>query len=704
MDGSGSLLTRLRAALVAYDDEALAALANKGLVRRARKDLETIHPDLASADDPEWLSVKVADVTVRLTLPPNRSRCSCPAGGICRHLLAVLIFVKEFIEIGTDENIEEESASTAVIPGAELLALDDDAIARWAGKPLVTRVKKLLAQGLPVEFEETAGLSARLPTRNTECRWMPGQGLDGMVCSCHAATACEHRVAAVLAFQIARGTRVLDDRDDPVLGASVGSPRTREEVLASVGVVVTEMVALGLSRLSQATADRLRTLAVSAHGVEFPRLERLLRSLAALSDQVLAREAQADSAVVMTLAARVEALRRGLSRQATTHLVGQHKTSYEPVGTIELVGLGARAWHSPSGFAGLTLYFWDRSTRNWATWTDSRPLSVERFDPVARYRGDGPWEALGSPEHASRRILRLSGAWRNRQGRLSGRPSTRGLVLGLSGPELVPARIDRFDVLNDRARLLFGGGFRDRSEQDEIVLLAPARWGPALFDEVRQELVRVVLDRDGRPLPLVLRQTKENEQAITILQEHDSSATHSVLGLLRLGADRLAVEPIALHCGTEQINLTVDQAPAGPRPLESIGDVSIEEEEADLETAEDLEPSRSNLGRLLGLIDTRLLAIGEGGVAAFRDVPELRALGLRAGALGLTCCEAALGRVVSALEAQRRGELTSPTTAALEVLAAYHVVRLALMQESIAVATSALSVARHTSPSSPPTG
>ena len=251
----------------------------------------------------------MAEATVRLTLPPGRSRCSCPAGGICRHILSALIFVKESIEIIQAAQVEEAPTPVAITASAEVLALDDEAITRWAGKPLVTRTKKLLAQGLPVEFEEGEGLSARLPTRNIACRWMPGQGLEGMICSCHAVTACEHRVAAVLAFQIARGARVLDDRDDPGLAASTGSPRTREEVLASVGDVVAEMVALGLSRLSQATADRLRTLAVSAHGVEFPRLELLLRSLAALSDQVLAREAQADSAVVMALAARVEALR-----------------------------------------------------------------------------------------------------------------------------------------------------------------------------------------------------------------------------------------------------------------------------------------------------------------------------------------------------------------------------------------------------------
>ena len=36
MGGPGSLLTRLRGVLAAFDDEALAGLASKGLVRRAQ--------------------------------------------------------------------------------------------------------------------------------------------------------------------------------------------------------------------------------------------------------------------------------------------------------------------------------------------------------------------------------------------------------------------------------------------------------------------------------------------------------------------------------------------------------------------------------------------------------------------------------------------------------------------------------------------
>jgi hypothetical protein len=81
MDGPSALLARLRAALSTFDDDALAALSSKGLVRRARKDLETARPEILDpGDDPERLRVQVAEAEVELALPPAQSRCACPAG------------------------------------------------------------------------------------------------------------------------------------------------------------------------------------------------------------------------------------------------------------------------------------------------------------------------------------------------------------------------------------------------------------------------------------------------------------------------------------------------------------------------------------------------------------------------------------------------------------------------------------------------
>jgi hypothetical protein len=81
-----------RADLLALNTEALGALSNRGLVKRAVRDVE-------SGSGPA-ISVE-ADATVvgihpdgaRVTLPPGAAlgSCTCGAAGICRHVLATVL-------------------------------------------------------------------------------------------------------------------------------------------------------------------------------------------------------------------------------------------------------------------------------------------------------------------------------------------------------------------------------------------------------------------------------------------------------------------------------------------------------------------------------------------------------------------------------------------------------------------------------------
>lgn len=694
MDGSGDLLTRLKASLAPFDDDAFAALANKGLVRRARKDLETTRPTILGPSG-DRLRVEVGDAVVAVDPTPSRSTCSCPADGTCRHVLAALIFLRESAPAGEPAGpaADEAAAEPAPSPSSaeEILAVGDEVLAKWAGKALVGRATLALTRGLPVEFEEAGAVVARFPTRNVTCRWMPGGGPAGMVCSCHAAEACEHKVAAILAFQAARGGRTLDVPETP-RGASADAPRTRAEVLEAVADVTRQMVALGVSRPSRAAAERLRTLAVSAHGVDLPRLERSLRSLAEAVEQGLARTAQADAAGLLARAAHVEALAHAIRTRPHHTLIGEHRTSYEPVGDVEVVGMGARRWRSPSGYAGLTVVFWDRSANRWATWTEARPLTTGGVDPAQRFHAEGPWMGVASPAAAARHTLRLSGAYRNRLGRLSGRPGTRAFPVGSADPRSVPGRIVAWSDLADRARLLFGGGFRDRDEQDELVLLAPSAWAPAEFDPVRQELTRLVFDADGRSIPLVLRHDPEIPKAVEALENYDPASVESVLGILRLGDGRLAVEPIALHGARGVFNVSLDSAPHASLSPPAAGDATVEtdDEGNEVDEGEATVPSSTRLGLLLGSMASHLEAAGEGGLAAFRPIAALRGLAERAEALGLASCARAVARAVEPLERQRRGEDVDPGLAARDLLRAYHVVRLAAAQEAVATATARL--------------
>ncbi|MGO8752858.1 MAG: SWIM zinc finger family protein, partial [Thermoguttaceae bacterium] len=435
MAGPHPFLRKLRSVLKSVDDEALASLANKGLLRRAQKDLESSPPAIVSVEEGR-VRVRVADATVVVVELPSKCTCSCPATGICRHTLSALVYLRDSPELAACDGpvqstlFDEETADAAAGSDAEPIAapapspaevladLSDKELQKWAGKALVRKALKILAAGLPVEIEAAGSLVVRFPTRNITCRWIPSGGLLGLICSCQAENVCEHAVTAILAYQVSLGKRQITV-EQAALTESAGAPRTRSEVLASVGTVLREMLSLGLARLSAATAQRLTTLAVSAHGVDLPRLERVLKSLADEVQLALRRDAQSSAANLVAQAARVEPLRTALTKSASATLVGQHRTQYYDVGQITLTGVGAQRWRSKGGYHGVTVYFWDESRKNWATWSESRPVTQPGFDAASRFRSDGPWDGCRSPQEAAESVLRLSLEFRNPQGRIS---------------------------------------------------------------------------------------------------------------------------------------------------------------------------------------------------------------------------------------------------------------------------------------------
>jgi hypothetical protein len=679
MVGESPLLTRMRAAVSLLDDDALATLANKGLVRRAHSDLRANPPKLIEPIE-DKVCVQVEECTVELAEITTQSRCTCPAMGVCRHIVTAILFLRETRPL-------DESASPVKPEAAadEVLAVTDEALQKWAGKALVRKAKERLASSVRAEFEEAGTLVIRFPTWNVSCRWLPGFGLAGMICTCHAEGVCVHRVAAVMAFQAARGRRQIATRA-AAIEASSGAPRSRFEVLESVGIVLCEMVSLGLSRLSGSTEARLRTLAISAHGVDLPRLERMLHALADEVGLALRRDVQASSTNLLATASRIEALRSALANP-TSELVGVHRSRYDMVGDIDLVGLGARQWRTRSGYIGLTVYFWDRSVNQWATWSESRPVGLAGFDPVSRYHQEGPWAGCDSPRQASRHVMRLLTTWRNQAGRLSGRPATRCVIARESSPSRMPPPITLWAELAERAGRLFGGGLESRTEQDELVFLRPQSWGLPKFDAVRQELEVPVLDVAGHRLLLVMPHTPQTENAIRLLEQHSLSESPGLVGLLRLQGEQLVVEPVTIH-GETPVNLTLDGLAAtneGVRAQET-DDLEVEEAEPELVIL----ASTSRLGILLAQTAEQLEAIGEGGVRSARNVDRLRTLSNECGALGLGSIARPIARLADELDAIRRGAETGASSGALTLLRAYYVVKLATAHEVVAQATASI--------------
>src|SRR6185437_2443200 len=120
------------AVLGRYDDETWIALANRGLLRRARKDLETLEVRVTS-ETHDGVEVAVGDRTVRIGVAgPGGAVCSCPSAVICQHIITAGLWLASVMPEPADQ---PGAAPAADRLHDDLMAIDAATLTSYAGLP-----------------------------------------------------------------------------------------------------------------------------------------------------------------------------------------------------------------------------------------------------------------------------------------------------------------------------------------------------------------------------------------------------------------------------------------------------------------------------------------------------------------------------------------------------------------------------------------
>ncbi len=558
--------TKLQRILASFDEAGLVALANKGLVRRAQKDLEAGGLEYEETED----AVLVRGPGWTVTMPadgPTRATDTTKATGVTRQILTATIYLRDqwaFAPSGDAPPTEAEPApaSTEVETLTQaLLGVTVEDLQKWAGKTTVKEVFALLGSSLDVEVETHAGLTLRLTRHDVEARLLPFRSgrssaklLDQVLTTAPRSQHSRWVVAAVLAFQRSRGLQPRLPEESATTEAA-GAPVSQRQVLETTQELLESMVATGLAHPSERMLQRLFTLSVSATAVHLPRLARALRALADDVTQVLTRHAAADTGRLFERLCRTHTLAKALLQAGPTPprgLVGFHRTEYDPAGDLPLAGVGAYPWQTASGYEGVTVLFWDRAGKRFLTWSASRPVaSPGRFSMETAYRVESVWAGGGSPERLSRSRFTLRQAKTNALGRLSGSQQS-------SVVEPTPTNPDDLDfgdrlftdwqALADYALTTYPLGLAERNPLDRVVILRPAAWGERTFDELQQSFRWQLEDAEGRALALTLPWNGVNEASVEFLEavKPDRDALTGALVRIGFGPQGLTFEPLAL--------------------------------------------------------------------------------------------------------------------------------------------------------------
>lgn len=673
--------------LQSFDEAGLVALANKGLVRRAMKDLEAGGLSFEESDD----AVLVHGPDWTVAIPPEgpaHATDDTKATGITRQILTATMFLQQHWiaadsqTAAAEEATDNDQSERVEVDLLHALAseISDDDLNKWAGKTLMRELTRLLPS-LEPQIDGTLGVVVRFPQHEVEVRLPPGsivkrpvQYLDRMLSTAPKIMHKYWVVAAVLAIWQLHD-RALPQADSEVLaGDDGGAPRSREELLTNARQLIESMVATGLAHPSQRTLQRLLTLSVSTTAARLPRLGRLLRALAEDVEWILQRDAKADNGRLLGLLCYAYALAGAIESFLPTPpltLTGRARDVYEPVGELRLAGLGAYPWRTASGYEGVTVLFWNLHSQRFCTWTDSRPIEGGGwFNLDQIYQTRAPWQRGGAVDVLCRRHVTLNQASANAWSRLSASSKTTAALSEPTQPDAIDfgdRRVTSWAKLVDRASRVFPMGLAEPDPLDRVFILQPSKWGERRFDELHQRFVWDLIDEDGLALPLCLPWAGVNENAIEFLEsvKPDREKLWGVVArVVFIGAEAL-IEPLSLLSeGTPRGDRILCPAFDAPRLVTRTTQLldllrkkygrdriatSLEEDEGDVRLLASGEepPAPTGMQTLLSRAESMLLSLAESGIQRRNGLVRERfaELSSKARRIGLSELSAAIAKL-----------------------------------------------------------
>lgn len=555
------------------DDATLEAMASKGIVRRARADADGVQFASIGADE---IVGTVDGATVRLDDKGlAKARCSCPAATICRHKIAVVFALRTLAG--------EQPAAPAVgvdWPG-HLATFDRKTLQNAVGKTGLREAIRLLALAETATVhpgQRSLKVVLRLNAEEIEVA-VPAEGDFGSVVSGlpERRRAAGH-TAAILAARRHFGHEVIEI-DEAEAAADQESFVPDGPLLSAMQDAVCRAYSHGFAVPSRALEERLMLLAVSSRAEAMPRLSTSLQRIAEGLEQRRSRNVNHDPVELLREVAFAHALLHAVSQTKDNarlrRLAGAVRAEYEPIGDIELIGLGAVLFETIAGAVGVTGHFVEPATGRRFTAALARGTTHDtRFDPREAYRTQPVWaQTLARLSSAT---FRLSGAQASHTGRLSLSQTSRAESIQpfKPGREVITAWAqDRsapladlthmsWSSLADHLARSFAPSLEAPPLSSQPVILLPSQIAPVTFDDLTQRLRWPLMDVSGSWISLTLDHDDEGRgfgaRRIAALEAAlgggGNKRPFAIVAMARPEGGKMALEPIALW-GESQTSL-----------------------------------------------------------------------------------------------------------------------------------------------------
>ncbi|WP_406323183.1 hypothetical protein [Streptomyces sp. NBC_01637] len=533
-----------RADLLALTPDTLTALSNRGLVKRATKELDAgTAPSLTT--EPDTTVRARFDDGITAVLPPgvglDTGSCSCAAPGVCRHLVALVLAYQRDAGAGTD-GAPVPVPVTDWSPGST----DDRALADALGARTVAAARRT--------FERGYGALVHRPTAERPEPWVelptctvrfPVPGEIAYALTDAAAAVRDEMVAlAVWAFRFAdeAGT---EDRSTTVQvgGRPTARPTARPE-LDAAAALADELLREGVAHAGPVLRGALARAgdALAAGSLHWPAgaVAELTGQLAAYAD----RAAHYRPELVAALLTEVHARRRAA---AVPGALGTREAGDTPLRRVRLTALGCRVRGTAEALVA-EVYFAHPGAgsvlvlrREWTA--DGQELTGHRL--ATRRVLSTSLSALATGSLVSESVRRTaSRALTIARGRLG---TTSITPVGAAWAELPePLLVRDLSALTARWRGRPPRLIRPRVEAESVRVVALSEVGSIGYDPAEQCLEAHVRDAAGTSAVLTSAYRPECPGALDALADALGSGATHVSGSVHRSGGGIVIDPIAV--------------------------------------------------------------------------------------------------------------------------------------------------------------
>ena len=530
-----------RADILSLSDDDLGALATRGKVKEARKELDDGRVTGDLVEEGGALRVTWSDgptSEVPADTPLRSGRCSCVGVGVCKHLVRLaLLYQRSATSVKATEPWD---------PGA----ITDDEMAKHLRANTITKARQLDEAGVLAEVVRGVRPVARFHVPGCTVRFLVPGDVRYTTCDCARPAPCEHVPLAVWAFR-----RLDAAKRAGVITAGAAASPVDAEVLDGAECVLAEMAEQGISGAGAGWGDRLRRLRSRFEAADLVWPAEVLGELIAQQESYARHDARFDPRRVAEslgeLVVRLDAIRANDGSLPQRLIRGTDLDRPVEIERGLFWGLGCGV-DLRRRSAEVTAYLFDTKTTGVSVLTkevaeedEETGRSFVRLGQRVAVKG-ASFAALGAG------VLQLETARRSARHELMPGRSGVGVLVQerLAWEEIAPPiLVEEFAELEDRLGGLPPSSLRPRRLGEAVYVFRIAKLGAARFDVATNTVQATLHDKAGRPMLLEHPYTSRGRAGAEALLGRLTAGQGElrfVSGKVRPSAGGLRVEPLGL--------------------------------------------------------------------------------------------------------------------------------------------------------------